>query len=171
MFETWSFRDSARLKRCLICIDGFFEYYHYKGKTYPYYIHNSDGTPMKLAGLWSEWQDKETGEKLRTFSIVTTRGNELLSKIHNNPKLDGPRMPLILPENAIDEWLIADVKNEADKQHILNLVKPFTEKELTAHTVQRLTGKNAIKNNPRATEPFAYDELKIDPLKQANLLF
>ena len=53
---------------------------------------------MPLAGLWSEWTDEETGEVLNTFSIVTTKGNKLLAKIHNNPKIEGPRMPVILPQ-------------------------------------------------------------------------
>lgn len=88
MFETWSYKSSAKSRRCLICVDGFFEHYHHNGKTYPYYIYRSDNEPMTLAGLWSDWEDKETGEKLTTFSIVTTKGNDLLAKIHNNPKLE-----------------------------------------------------------------------------------
>ena len=37
-----------------------------------------------LAGLWEEWKDRNTGEVMHTFSIVTTKGNHLLQRIHNN---------------------------------------------------------------------------------------
>lgn len=58
---------------------------------------------MIFAGLWNDWTDKATGEIINTFSIVTTPGNPMMAKIHNNPKLEGPRMPLILPDNYADE--------------------------------------------------------------------
>ncbi len=54
-----------------------------------------------FAGIWSEWVDKETGEMIATYSILTTQANELMSEIHNNKK----RMPVILtPQNERD-WL------------------------------------------------------------------
>lgn len=169
MFETWSYKKSAGTKRCLICVDGFFEHYHWKGKTYPHYIHSADNEPLTLAGLWSEWTDKETGETLKTFSIVTSEANALMAKIHNNPKLKGPRMPLILPEDAIDEWLTAKVSNNADKQKILDLVKPYNEKELKAYTVEKITGKNALGNVPEATREKVYKELKDNENKDWTL--
>jgi putative SOS response-associated peptidase YedK len=169
MFETWSFKYSARAKRCLICIDGVFEHYHFKGKTYPYYIHRSDGEPMTLGGLWSEWADKETGQKLTTFSIVTARGNDLLARIHNNPKLEGPRMPLILPDDAIDAWLTENVESDAEKEKILSLVKPYPEAELKAHTVRRLRGKEAVGNDPISDQEVRYPEH--DPTHDQRTLF
>lgn len=159
MFEKWSYKDSAKNKRCLICVDGFFEYFHFNGKTYPYYIYSENNEPLTLAGLWAEWKDRETGELLRTFTIVTSRANALLSEIHNNPALKESRMPLILPENSIDEWLTAEVSDENEKQNILNLVKPFNDWPLSAFTVPRLKGKNGIGNQPQAIQPFDYREL------------
>lgn len=38
IFEKPSFRDSAKNKRCLIIVDGFFEYQHRGGKTHPHFI-------------------------------------------------------------------------------------------------------------------------------------
>ena len=90
IFEKPAFRQAARNNRCLIYVDGFYEHHHHKGKTYPYYIHQKNDSPMIFAGLWSEWADRETGELWTTFSIVTTAGNPLLARIHNNPKLNGP---------------------------------------------------------------------------------
>ena len=77
---------------------------------------------MPLAGLWNEWTDQETGEILNTFSIVTTRGNKMLSIIHNNPKLEGPRMPLILPQELEDKWL-NPIEDELDVKSIQELMR------------------------------------------------
>ncbi len=51
--------------------------------------------------LWSSWVDRETGEIVKSYTILTTEANELMSEIHNSKK----RMPvIILPENKKD-WL------------------------------------------------------------------
>ncbi|TXD80041.1 SOS response-associated peptidase [Algoriphagus ratkowskyi] len=39
-----------------------------------------------LAGIWEEWTDKETGEIKKTYSIITTEANSLMSQIHNTKK-------------------------------------------------------------------------------------
>lgn len=51
-----------------------------------------DKSPLCLAGLWDEWLDQETGELIKTVAIVTTSANQMMTKIHNNPKLAEPRM-------------------------------------------------------------------------------
>jgi putative SOS response-associated peptidase YedK len=158
IFEKPSFRNSARTKRCLVYVDGFYEHHHFKGKTYPFFVHHSNAEPMALAGLWSEWLDEETGELLLSFSIVTTEGNELLTKIHNNPKLKGPRMPLILPQEIEDKWLDT-VEDDLDVKAIQDLIKSYPDDVLKAYTVRRLRGKEYIGNVEEVSEPFEYEEL------------
>ncbi len=158
IFEKPSFRASAKNKRCIIYLDGFFEHHYYKGKAYPFFIYRKDKQPVTIAGLWSEWLDKDSGELIKSFTLVTTKANEFMAKIHNNPKLKEARMPLILSEKAEDLWL--DIKNETDlKKNLKQLLRPFAEDELTCHTVQKLRGKNALGNIPEASAPFVYDEL------------
>ena len=113
---------------------------------------------MIVAGLWSEWLDKETGELANSFTIVTTKANSLLKKIHNNPKLSEARMPVILEEKDIETWL-KPINTEADKAAIMALIKPWEGEDLQAHTVRRLRGKEAIGNVPEATQEFHYPEL------------
>ena len=160
IFEKPSFRDSAKNKRCIIHLDGFYEHHHFKGKTYPFYIEGRDENPLSIAGLWSEWVDKETGEILNTFTIVTTKGNGLMTKIHNNPKLIEPRMPVILDVEMEDLWL-APINNERQKGDIINLMQPYAENKLKAHTVRKLRGKIAVGNVPEASRYFKYDELEV----------
>ncbi|MBL7967323.1 MAG: SOS response-associated peptidase [Prolixibacteraceae bacterium] len=157
IFEKASFRDAAKSKRCLIYLDGFYEHHHLGGKTFPFFISRKDGEPFAVAGLWAEWTDRQNKSKLITFSIVTTRANQLIARIHNNPKLEGPRMPVILPEELTDHWLNPALsQNEATE-----LLLPFDEDFLTAHTVARIAGKESKGNVPEASEEVEYPELKI----------
>lgn len=161
IFEKASFQNPAKNKRCLIYLDAFYEHQHIKGKTFPYHISMKDGAPLAIAGLWDEWVDKETGEVIKTCSIVTTVGNKTLTKIHNNPKLDGPRMPVILPKNKQEEWLL-DFKDDADKERLTNLIVPFDDELLGAHTVRKLKGKDAVGDNENAEKEFVYRELQVN---------
>lgn len=161
IFEKPSFRGPAKSRRCLIYVDAFYEHHHANKQTYPFRIAMKDGTPMIFAGLWEEWVDKESGEIHKTCSIVTTVGNPLMAKIHNNPKAEmGPRMPVILLPEQQDEWLI-ECKTELDKQHLVSLIKPLPPELLQAHTVGRLQGKNAIGNIPEVRLPFSYPDLSL----------
>jgi len=158
IFEKPSFRDSAKNNRCIIYIDGFYEHHHFNGKTYPFFIQHKEGKPLALGGLWSEWKDSETDGTMNTFTIVTTVGNSLLAKIHNNPKLKGPRMPLILPEVLEDKWLIP-VNDALDIESLKELIQTYPEEELTAHTVNRLRGKDYQGNVASISEKAPYPEL------------
>lgn len=155
IFEKASFKDSANSKRCLILVDGFYEYHHFKGKTYPFFIQpKAPDVPFIFGGLWSEWVNKETGEIIRTATIVTTEGNALMSKIHNNPKASGPRMPVILEPKDINVWL-----NSTDQNEIKDLIKPCQTEILIAHTVGRVKGKNAVPDSAQSIEKVEYPEL------------
>ncbi|MCB0474717.1 MAG: SOS response-associated peptidase [Flavobacteriaceae bacterium] len=159
IFEKPSFRDAAKTHRCLIYVDGFYEHHHLKSNTYPYYIHAKNEEPMALAGLWSEWANRETGELVNTFSIVTTLGNPLMEKIHNNPKLEGPRMPLILPEELTDKWLVP-VRDDLDKKALQDLIRSYPQDELDAYTVHKLRGKDYLGNVEAISEKVDYPELQ-----------
>jgi len=159
IFEKPSFRNAAKNKRCIVYVDGFYEHHHFGGKTYPFFIKQNNNAPLALAGLWSEWENRITGGTMNTFTIVTTQGNLLLAKIHNNPKLKGPRMPFIIPPELEDKWLI-HIDDELDQKSIEELIQSYPEKELTAHTVTRLRGKEYIGNVEEVSNPFEYEELE-----------
>lgn len=158
IFEKPAFRTAAQSHRCLICVDGFYEHHHFKNKTYPYFIRPKSQEPMLLAGLWSEWTSPQTGQLWTSFAIVTTKANPLMQDIHNNPKIEEPRMPFILSEEEVDSWL-QPIENEGDQQSIQSMILPFPETELQAHTVRKIRGKDAIGNQPEASEPYDYYEI------------
>jgi len=94
------FRDAYALRRCIVPVDGFFEWRAIRGARakQPYAIAMKDGSPFGLAGLWENWRNPSTGEWERTFAIITVSSNELVAKIHN-------RMPAILEPKSYDRWL------------------------------------------------------------------
>lgn len=158
IFEKPSFRSSAKSNRCIVYVDGFYEHHHFNGKTYPFFIYRKDNKPMALAGLWSEWSNPEKGGILNTFSIVTTSGNNMMAKIHNNPKLKGPRMPVILPTELEDKWL-DPINDDLDIKKIKELIMEYPEDELATHTVAKLRGKEYAGNVETISDKMDYEEL------------
>ena len=156
LFDKASFKNSAKNKRCLLQIDGFYEHHHYKGKTYPFYIYRKDKQALTLAGLWDNWLNRDTDEIMKTFTIVTTKGNDLLTKIHNNPKLKEPRMPFLLSDDLANDWL----NPNENKDDITNLIQPYPNDELVAYTVRRLRGKTYLGNVKTISERFEYADLE-----------
>ena len=92
------FRDSFRRKRCLVPVDGFYEWRREGTVRQPYRVFRSDGRPLVLAGLWAGWRDPATDDVRRTFTIVTTTPNATVAGLHD-------RMPVIVPDDAWGRWL------------------------------------------------------------------
>ena len=65
------FRDAYALRRCIVPVDGFFEWRAIKGARakQPYAIAMKDGSPFGLAGLWENWRNPNTGEWERTLRL------------------------------------------------------------------------------------------------------
>lgn len=102
--EKPSFRDSAKHKRCIIPATSFYEWkwLDAKGKHKEKYEIKIAGEDIfAFGGLWSDWTNKETGEIMETFSIVTTEATGLMAEIHNSKK----RMPVILLPEQANDWL------------------------------------------------------------------
>jgi putative SOS response-associated peptidase YedK len=95
-----TFRDAYAQRRCIVPVDGFFEWRAIKGARakQPYAIAMKDGSPFGLAGLWENWRNPNTGEWERSFAIITVPSNTLVSQIHH-------RMPDILDPATHDRWL------------------------------------------------------------------
>lgn len=101
--EKPSYRDVIQ-NRCLVLIDGYYEWQWLdpKGKQKKKYLLSMpDEQAFAMAGLWSQWTDPCSGDTLKTFTIVTTEANKLMTRIHNSKK----RMPLLLAPDEETRWL------------------------------------------------------------------
>jgi putative SOS response-associated peptidase YedK len=107
MLDKVSYKQAALKRRCLVLSSGFYEWRHFtppgskKDQAYPYHITVKGREYFFMAGIWQPWTDRETGETMDTFAIVTTAANTLMAQVHNRKK----RMPLILPDELAAEWM------------------------------------------------------------------
>lgn len=99
----------------------------------------ADGAPLVFAGLWEGWRSP-TGEVLRTFAILTTVANGIMSSLHG-------RMPVIVEEEDWATWL-----GETDVDP-LDLMRPAAEDVLHLWAVSRAV------NNVRNDTPELLDRL------------
>ncbi len=159
VFELPSFRHSIKKQKCLIFAKGFFEWRQIDAKNkIPYIIgvRNSEDmfTPFTFGGIFDKWIDKETGEVRETFSIITTRANEMMSQIHNTKM----RMPLIIPEANQTEWLTT-----TDEKRIKELMVPYPTDRMMAYPVSKLVSQQKLeKDIPEITQGEEYNEVVFD---------
>lgn len=101
--EKPSFKNSIN-DRCLVIVTGYFEWHwnDSKGKEKEKYIINSQEDEIFcLAGLYSNWENKATGELLHTYTILTTEADKTMQYVHNHKK----RMPVMLKKIDEKKWL------------------------------------------------------------------
>ncbi len=108
------FRQSALHRRCVVPVSYFFEWRHFKPegekkeKAYPYIIELRGRDYFFMAGIYTSWTDKDTGEMLDCFAIITTKANALMEQVHNKKK----RMPTILTEDLAWEWIMEPISEQ-----------------------------------------------------------
>src|SRR5215211_535980 len=68
--EKPSFRDAFSRRRCLVPMEGFYEWARRGDSKRPFYFHMRDGEPFAVAGLWESWEG--SGELLETCTLLTT---------------------------------------------------------------------------------------------------
>jgi putative SOS response-associated peptidase YedK len=66
------FRAAFKRCRCVIPASGYYEWKPTEGGKQPYCISEAGGSVLLLAGLWDEWQDVETGEPVKSCTIIVT---------------------------------------------------------------------------------------------------
>jgi putative SOS response-associated peptidase YedK len=144
-----SFLPSFRSKRCIIPVQGFYEWQHAGKEKLPWYIWSRDNEIMSLAGLYEEWTETSTGEMFSTFTIVTTDANGLMAEIHNSAK----RMPVILDRKTEMMW----INIETPPEEAIKLLVPCPSDVLSAHTISPLiNSRTADRNVPDIIRPYTY---------------
>jgi len=108
---TWS--DAMHSRRCLIPASSFYEWDQNQpqGKRDRYRISLSHGKDFAMAGLYE--CDPDSGA--RFCSVLTTAPNKTMQPIHH-------RMPVILANKNLSEWLLSD-----DKAVIDELMEPISD--------------------------------------------
>jgi putative SOS response-associated peptidase YedK len=144
-----AFRNSAKNKRCLVPMDGWYEWRANpdvggkKAPKTPFFMHRDDGELLCMAGLWSTWRPKDASKDdppLLSCTIITTDAAGPLAEIHD-------RMPLTISKSDWDRWLDPDAPIDE------GLLRGHGDLERIAiREVSRLV--NSVRNNgPELLEP------------------
>jgi putative SOS response-associated peptidase YedK len=108
-----SYRDVwANGKRCIVPAWSFDEPNWETGRNVWWRFRRRDGTPWGLAGLWSSWTDKATGEIHESYTMLTVNADAhpLMSRMHKPDPKYGPdeqdkRSVVAIEPADTDRWL------------------------------------------------------------------
>ncbi len=144
--EKPSFREAFKKKRCIIPVDGYYEWITEGEEKFPVYIQLKSGRMAGLAGLWECWRPQDDlfadMEETRTCTIITTESNEMIRPFHH-------RMPVIIPSNLYDFWLDPGT---SDMQQLKSLITSFPAGMMKYHRVSTLVNSTG-NNNPECIKP------------------
>jgi len=93
------FKESYYKRKCIIPLNGYYEWSLRGSSKIPFFIHLPPAEPMYLAGIWKYNNYKINNNKV--FTVITKNANKHIEEIHH-------RMPIILSRNEAEEYLHDD---------------------------------------------------------------
>lgn len=125
--EKPSFRDLVSQHRCILPMDGYFEWkeqlrhdaikpikqpYYFSAHSQSRYSHSG---VLAVAGLWTAWKDpnQSNGQVLYSAVALTTDANDMVSQVHH-------RMPVLLDPIGVSQWLDIHNVNPLDQIRIVD---------------------------------------------------
>ena len=92
------------------------------------------GSVRSFAGLWDEWQDRETSKPVKSCTIIVTAANEFARQVHD-------RMPVIVDYAQFEPWLTGAAGTD--------VLKPAPDGLLQMWPVSRLVNRVGNDDNPK----------------------
>ena len=135
------FRAAFKRSRCLIPASGYYEWKATPTGKQPYYISAHDASVLSFAGLWDEWRDIETGEAVKSCTVIVTDANALTRQIHD-------RMPVVIAPEQFEPWLTGVSGTE--------LLKPAPEDMLQMWPVSRKVNRVGNDSDPTLIDVIRY---------------
>lgn len=157
-----AFRKPIRSQRCLVIADAFIEGSTKNGLDDAHLVHLKDKQrPFAFAGIYDTFIDKESGEELSSFSIITTVANDLLLEIPHH------RSPVILSPGQEKYWL----NSNAPLSDITKLLNPYPTEKMDAFPISNKIKSPKLKNKELIdqTGPSLNPEGKISSTKELKL--
>ncbi len=94
-----AFQEAFVSRRCVVPVDGFFEWKAGPAGRQPLWFHRPDGKLLLLAGLFDEELTTAKQPARTRFAVLTTAPNRLLATVHD-------RMPALLSASDAASWLV-----------------------------------------------------------------
>ena len=92
------FRDAFKRRRCVIPMSGFYEWRQMADGEQPFFIFGDEAPVLSVAGLSDDWKNRETGETIRSCTMIVTEANPFMSEFHD-------RMPVFVRQETLQPWL------------------------------------------------------------------
>ncbi|MBU3013963.1 SOS response-associated peptidase [Poseidonibacter lekithochrous] len=129
IYEKKTFRESFKYRRCIIPINGFYEWEKDDKEKIPYLVSDLKNNYLALAGIWDEYFDEQLNMKIVTIALITCDANEKLGEIHH-------RMPIVLEKKDFTTWL----KSE-DIKEVNSLFKIYPNEKIDIYEVTNEVNK------------------------------
>ncbi|MFH1870253.1 MAG: SOS response-associated peptidase family protein [Pseudomonadota bacterium] len=112
-------------KRCIIPAWSFDEPCWETGRNVWWRFRRADRAPWGLAGLWNDWTDKQTGEVIFSYTVLTINADHhpLMSRMHRpDPKLppdqQDKRSVVAIELGDVDTWLKASIDEASELMRV-----------------------------------------------------
>lgn len=135
IIEKPAYRHAFKSTRCLVPFNCFYEWKQEGKEKTPYLFHDKDNEYLSFAGLYESAKDAD-GKDIKSFTIITTKANELMAGIHE-------RMPVILTKQEEDIWLDKDTMQE----DLLALLDGYKSKSFESYQI--IDDVNKATNNSK----------------------
>lgn len=129
ILEKSAFKNALNKRRCLVPMDGFYEWKKAGKEKIPYRIVVKNRKVFMAAGIWETWKNPKE-EVIHSFTIITQEPNELMRPIHD-------RMPAILLQEHESTWIDPELPTE----EALKVIAPYPDELMHAYTVSKRVGK------------------------------
>lgn len=134
------FAEAVHARRCIVPVDGFFEWKKEGRARIPFYFSRRDGKLLALGAIARRERGEADSERV---CVMTTAANETMAKIH-------VRMPVILEEENFDAWLSGEKLPAAD---FSALTRPAAENILTSILVSPEINRADAADSPALIAP------------------
>ncbi len=92
-----AYRDALRHRRCLVPMDGFYEWKAHPKRKRPHHIALRQGLLFAVAGLHEHWRGPD-GSEIASVTLLTQAAREGLRGLHH-------RMPVVVDPQSYAGWL------------------------------------------------------------------
>lgn len=152
ILEKYPFSKLLDSKRCIVPADGFYEWKKKGNVKIPHRFTLADESLFAFAGLWDAWVDRNTGEIINSFTIITVKPNELVAPVHD-------RMPAILTIENEKLWLDTGIP----PMEAVSLLQPYPAELMKSTTVSNLV------NSPFNESPAVLERADYNIAEQGTL--
>ncbi|MDB4936492.1 MAG: hypothetical protein JWP87_3464 [Labilithrix sp.] len=94
-----TYREAFRMRRCLVIVDGFYEWSGTGQHRHPHHVRLESKKPFAIGGIWDVFQ-ADDGSLLESCAVVTTPAQGPIAALHD-------RMPLVLDDESRERWMTA----------------------------------------------------------------